>query len=62
MMDKIINTIKCEQQCEIPEGVVLVETPPSRHDWSDVVRCPNEGCERTFLVVDSGDGERRGSG
>lgn len=46
--------IDCEQKCPIPDGVQLRETPPSRHDWSDVVRCPNGGCERTFLVVARG--------
>lgn len=45
------GNINCDQQCEIPPGVTLAETPPSRHAWSDVVRCPNDGCGKTFLVV-----------
>lgn len=42
--------IDCDLSCEIPEGVKLVDMPPARHDWSGIIRCPNSGCGRTFLV------------
>lgn len=44
-------TIACALSCKIPPGVKVVETPPTRYAWSDVAHCPNEGCERTFLVT-----------
>lgn len=42
--------IDCLQQCEIPEGVDLVEVPRPRHAWGDVLNCPNDGCERSFMA------------
>jgi hypothetical protein len=44
------RVIDCEQQCRIPEDVHLTPVPPPRHAWNDVIRCPNDGCERCFLV------------
>ncbi|MEU0393844.1 hypothetical protein ABZ208_13875 [Streptomyces sp. NPDC006208] len=43
--------INCAERCEIPEGVQLAEVPRPRHDWGDVVHCPNDGCGRSFLVT-----------
>lgn len=49
--------INCPEKCEVPAGVTLTETPPTRHKWGDMVQCPNSneetssGCERHFLVV-----------
>jgi hypothetical protein len=40
--------IDCEEGCDVPSGVRLGEVPPSRHQWSDVIVCPN--CRRQFLV------------
>jgi hypothetical protein len=31
--------------------VTLVFVPPPRHNWPDVLVCPNEGCGRAWLVV-----------
>lgn len=45
--------LPCPLKCDVPEGVTLAEVPPSRHDWSDVIRCPNEGCDRTWFVVEA---------
>lgn len=42
---------RCEENCEVPEGIELVEMPPSRHAWSDIIRCPNS-CGRTYMIVD----------
>lgn len=42
--------IACDQECEVPDGVDLREVPRPRHAWGDVVACPNDGCERAFLV------------
>jgi hypothetical protein len=43
--------IDCAQQCDIPDGVQLTEVPRPRHAWSDILNCPNEGCERSFMVA-----------
>ncbi|MFG1794218.1 hypothetical protein [Nocardia sp. NPDC049149] len=48
----LTGAIGCAEKCEIPDGVQLRDMPPTRHAWSDIVRCPNEGCERFFMVVD----------
>ena len=45
------TTIDCPMHCEVPEGVQMDETPPPRHDWGDMLHCPNEGCGRHFLVT-----------
>lgn len=45
--------IDCPMSCDIPEGVTLTEMPESRHAWGDIVRCPNDGCGKTFLVTRS---------
>ena len=42
----------CEKGCIEPKGYSMVEVPASRHDWDDILRCPNIGCERTFLVLE----------
>lgn len=44
------DRIDCAEQCEIPPGITITEVPPSRHAWADVFRCPNDGCEKTFLA------------
>jgi hypothetical protein len=49
-MAKFTDHIDCEMSCEIPEGVTLTELPPPRHDWGGILRCPNDGCGRFFLV------------
>lgn len=41
----------CAQQCEVPVGVRLAWVPPTDKAFSDVVRCPNDGCDRTFPVL-----------
>jgi hypothetical protein len=46
----LTGRIDCDQRCEIPDGVTLLEMPPTRHAWSDIVRCPIEGCGRFFMV------------
>ena len=43
--------IDCDLKCDIPAGVVVSEIPRPRHAWSDVIACPNEPCERAFLIV-----------
>jgi hypothetical protein len=57
----IMETVDCDQKCEIPKGVTLKEVPRPRHDWGDVVACPNEGCERAFLVVKEGPSNGHGN-
>jgi hypothetical protein len=52
MPELMRNYINCERQCEIPDGKVLSDIIRPRHRWIDVVDCPNEGCGRTFLVMD----------
>lgn len=44
--------VLCPLRCDVPSGVRLTIVPPSRHNWGDVIRCPNEraDCVRTFLV------------
>ena len=49
-MEQQTKPPNCEENCEVPEGVELVEMPPSRHDWSDIIRCPNS-CGRTYMIV-----------
>ena len=48
------DRIDCAEQCEIPEGVHLVEVPRPRHAWSDVFNCPNDNCGRSFMVKQAG--------
>ncbi|MFF9097598.1 hypothetical protein ACF1AX_31310 [Streptomyces sp. NPDC014802] len=45
--------LDCREQCEIPEGVELVEVPRPRHAWSDILNCPNEGCGKSFAVKEA---------
>ncbi|MDH6489602.1 hypothetical protein [Streptomyces sp. SAI-127] len=45
-----VQRLDCPQRCEIPPGITLTEVPEPRHAWSDVHRCPNDGCGRTFLA------------
>jgi hypothetical protein len=42
----------CEQQCEVPPGVRLAPVPTPRHNWGDVLVCPNEGCGRAWLKLE----------
>ncbi|MEU7323346.1 hypothetical protein ABZ682_22765 [Streptomyces griseoviridis] len=39
------------EKYEIPEGASLTEVPRPRHDWGDVVHCPNDGCGQPFLAT-----------
>lgn len=50
------GNIDCEQSCEIPEGIGLIDVPRPRHAWGDVLLCPHDGCERAFMKTDI-DGE-----
>jgi len=47
--------IDCPENCEVPEGLTLVEVPMPRHQWSDVLVCPNEGCDKALLITQRGD-------
>lgn len=42
--------IPCPQNCDVPAGVTLAPVPRPRHAWGDVVACPNDDCDRAFLV------------
>lgn len=52
------TTIPCAQQCEVPKGARLAEVPRPRHAWGDVANCPNDGCERSFVVVANNQGDQ----
>lgn len=41
----------CPENCTVPDGVTIAWVPAPRHNWADVARCPNDGCERAFLVL-----------
>ena len=43
--------IDCAERCRIPEGAELLQVPPPRHAWGDVLHCPNDGCGRAFLIT-----------
>lgn len=45
--------IECPLKCRVPEGWTVTEMPPSRHAWSDIIRCPNDDCDRTLLATRS---------
>jgi hypothetical protein len=49
------DVISCPERCVVPEGVQLAQVPRPRHAWSDVLNCPNDGCERSFLANPTGD-------
>lgn len=51
--------LECPEACDVPEGVEMALVSVPRHAWSDVLVCPNEGCERAFLVRHI-DGDPRG--
>lgn len=51
----ITGKIPCEQDCTVPEGVALVQVPRPRHAWGDVFNCPNDGCNRSFMLKDVAD-------
>jgi hypothetical protein len=42
--------LTCHLECEVPVGWELAPVPVPRHAWSDVLVCPNDGCELAFLV------------
>lgn len=44
-------TMPCDLGCPVPAGVTLAPVPLPRHNWPDVLVCPNEGCGRAWLVV-----------
>ena len=44
------DRIDCERRCTIPDGAELKEVPRPRHAWGDVFNCPNDGCEKSFMV------------
>ena len=48
------TTMDCPQRCEVPAGAKLAIVPEPRHNWGDVVRCPNDGCGQCFLVLKAG--------
>ena len=60
MSERLVGptTIRCLNACDVPEGFEMVETPRPRHAWVDVVRCPNDRCDRAFLIVKRPGGER----
>lgn len=47
------SVINCQELCSIPEGITMSEVPRPRHDWGDALSCPNDGCERAFLVKEA---------
>lgn len=51
------TTIRCPRRCEVPEGVIATAVPPPRHAWSDVHRCPNDGCGLGLLIQPDATGE-----
>lgn len=42
--------IDCPEKCNVPAGARLAMVPKPRHAWSDVFGCPNDGCERWWLI------------
>ena len=50
--DRLIDGVKCRLAEDADRlGLDLLDMPPSRHAWSDIVRCPNDGCGREFLIT-----------
>lgn len=50
--DKLIDGVKCKLAEDAERlRVDLTEMPPSRHNWGDIVRCPNDGCGREFMFA-----------
>lgn len=50
--------VKCPLRCWIPEGCTATEVPRPRHDWADVIVCPNHigrdgRCPVALLVRDT---------
>jgi hypothetical protein len=43
------GSLPCEQSCDVPPGVTMVEVPVPRHAWTDVLVCPN--CGRAWLIT-----------
>lgn len=43
--------LDCIEHCTVPDGAELLEVPPPRHAWGDVLHCPNEGCGKAFLIT-----------
>lgn len=43
--------IDCPRECDVPPGAEMSMVPRPRHAWSDVINCPNEDCERSFLLT-----------
>jgi len=52
--------IVCPLACDVPAGVKMSMVPPPRHNWADVLHCPNEDCGRHFLVLREPDGAFEG--
>jgi hypothetical protein len=57
--DNVIDGVKCKVSEDAARlkselGAQIRDVPPSRHAWSDVIVCPNDGCERQFLIVNRG--------
>jgi hypothetical protein len=46
-----MDTLNCQLECIVPDGVTLEEVPVPRHAWGNVLVCPNEGCGKAFLVT-----------
>ncbi|GAA3384424.1 hypothetical protein [Streptomyces racemochromogenes] len=49
--------IDCIEQCEIPDGADLHEIPRPRNSWPDILNCPNQGCGKSFLLIEEPNGE-----
>ncbi len=54
-MAEFRKEVDCAEACTVPAGIVLTEVPRPRHDWGDVVVCPNsndagEECGRAFMA------------
>lgn len=54
--EEVLAQTICPDGCLAPEGVEVTEVPRPRHAWSDVFVCPNEPCERAFMIKRRTDG------
>ena len=45
--------IDCPLRCQIPDDWNLTQVPRPRHNWDDVIICPNteDCCNAAFLVT-----------
>jgi hypothetical protein len=50
--DRLIDGVKCKLGEDAHRlGLRLTEMPSSRHAWGDIIRCPNDGCGREFMIA-----------